>query len=123
MKNRNRPSLGTIGILGVVSMLLLVVIACASQENEATALLQDSKFGLSHLNDEFHAIKGEELLSNPKFGLAHLNDEFHAIKGEELLANPKFGLAHLNDEFHNIKESLADISQQLESIQQAMPPR
>ena len=65
-------------------MLLLVVIACASQENEATGLLQDSKFGLSHLNDEFHTIKGEDLLANPKFGLAHLNDEFHNIK--EILA-------------------------------------
>ena len=45
-------------------------------------------------------IRYKSLLKDPKFGLAHLNDEFHTIKGEDLLASPTFGLAHLNDEFH-----------------------
>ena len=57
---------------------------------------------------------GEDLLASPAFGLAHLNDEFHTIKGT--LADPQFGLAHLNDEFHTIKEMLAELSQQIESL-------
>ena len=44
-------------LVGVASMLLLVS-ACTNQDNEATALLQDPTFGLSHLNDEFHTVKG-----------------------------------------------------------------
>ncbi len=100
-----------------VAMLLLVVgaTACSSGNDETVDLLKDPKFGLAHLNDEFHTIKGEDLLASPTFGLAHLNDEFHAIKGT--LADPKFGLAHLNDEFHTIKEMLADLSQQVQSLQ------
>ena len=81
--NRGRWSSIILVLVGVASLLLLVS-ACTSQDNEATALLQDPTFGLSHLNDEFHTIKGEEFLGSPKFGLAHLNDEFHTIK--EILA-------------------------------------
>ena len=40
-----------------MATLLLVVAACASQDNGATALLQDPQFGLSHLNDELQTVK------------------------------------------------------------------
>ena len=85
--------------------ILAGAAACSGGNGETVDLLQDPKFGLAHLNDEFHTLKGEDLLASPAFGLAHLNDEFHTIKGT--LADPKFGLAHLNDGFHTIKEMLA----------------
>ena len=101
----------------VMTVLLLAVVAgaCSNGNDEALDLLKDSKIGLSHLNDEFHTIKGEDLLANPQFGLAHLNEEFHTIKGT--LADPKFGMAHLNDEFHTIKQTLADLSEQAAALQ------
>ena len=82
----------------IIAILVLVVgaSACSSGNDETVDLLKD-----------------------PKIGLAHLNDEFHTIKGEDLLASPTFGLAHLNDEFHTVKELLAELSQQVESLQQA----
>ena len=95
-------------------LLLAGAAACSGGNGDAVDLLEDPKFGLAHLNDEFHTIKGEDLLVSPDFGLAHLNDEFHTIKGT--LADPKFGLAHLNDEFHTIKELLAELSQQVELL-------
>ncbi len=99
-----------------VAILLLVVgaTACSSGNEETVDLLKDPKFGLAHLNDEFHTIKGEDLLASPAFGLAHLNDEFHSIKGT--LADPKFGLAHINDELHTLKQLLADLSEQVQSL-------
>ncbi len=101
--------------MGVAIVLLVVsATACSSGNDETVDLLKDTKFGLAHLNDEFHTIKGEDLLASPTFGLAHLNDEFHAIKGT--LADPKFGLAHLNDEFHTLKQLLADLSEQVQSL-------
>ena len=54
---RGRWSSIIVILVGVAS-LLLVVSACASQDNEATALLQDPQFGLSHLNDELQTVKG-----------------------------------------------------------------
>jgi len=101
----------------VVAILLLAVgaSACSSGNDETVDLLKDPKFGLAHLNDEFHAIKGEDLLASPTVGLAHLNDEFHTIKGT--LADPKFGLTHINDELHTLKQVLADLSQQVQSLQ------
>ena len=44
-------------IIVVLASLLLILSACASQDNEATALLQDPEFGLSHLNDELQTVK------------------------------------------------------------------
>ena len=35
----------------------------------------------------------------------------------QLLEDPKIGLGHLNDEFHTIKQTLADLSQQVQSLQ------
>ncbi len=114
MKRGYRAKLTTIA-LGVAILLLVVgASACSSGNDETVDLLKDPKFGLAHLNDEFHTIKGEDLLASPTFGLAHLNDEFHAIKGT--LADPKFGLAHLNDEFHTLKQLLADLSEQVQSL-------
>ena len=80
----------------VMAIVLLAVVpgACSSGNDETVDLLKD-----------------------PKFGLAHLNDEFHAIKGEDLLTSPMFGLAHLNDEFHTIKQLLADLSEQVASLE------
>ena len=43
-------------LLGIVS-IMLVLSACTSQDNEATELLQNPTFGLSHLNDEVQTIK------------------------------------------------------------------
>ena len=125
-----------IATVGAILLLAMGASACSNGSDEAVALLEDAKFGLAHLNDEFHNIKGEDLLASPAFGLAHLNDEFHAIKGtladpkfglvhlndefhaiKGTLADPKFGLSHLNDEFHTIKEMLADLAQQVEAIQ------
>ena len=114
MINGYRVRFGTTAVLIVMVLSVLTAVACSNSNDEAVKLLEDPKFGLAHLNDEFQAIKGEELLTNPKFGLAHLNDEFHAIK--ETLADPKFGLAHLNDEFHTIKQTLAELSQQMEAL-------
>ena len=88
---------------------------CSSGESEAVDLLEDPKFGLAHLNDEFHTIKGEDLLTSPTIGLAHLNSEMHAIR--EIATDPKVGNTHLNDEMHAIKQLLADISAQLEALQ------
>ena len=105
--------LSAIAIL--MGIALLLAAACTGENSDAVDLLEDSKFGLAHLNDEFHIIKGEDLLTSPQFGLAHLNDEFHMIKGT--LADPKFGLEHLNDEFHTIREMLAELSQQVQSLQ------
>ena len=92
---KRRGGLTTLTVLVGMLLLLVAVGACSNGDDEAV-----------------------ELLNDPKFGLAHLNDEFHIIKGEDLLASPKFGLAHLNDEFHTIKEMLADLSQQIESLRQ-----
>ncbi len=114
MESGRKRRLSTIVILMGIALLLAGTAACSGGNSEDVDLLQDPKFGLAHLNDEFHIIKGEDLLASPQFGLAHLNDEFHTIKGT--LADPKFGLAHLNDEFHTIKEMLAELSQQMESL-------
>ena len=92
MKTGCRRRLGSIAIFAAVLLSLLAAGACANTSDETVELLED-----------------------PKFGLAHLNDEFHTIKGT--LADPKFGLAHLNDEFHTIKQTLAELSQQMESLQ------
>ncbi len=54
--NRRRWS-SIIGVVVGMATLLLVVSACTSQDNEATALLQDPQFGLSHLNDELQTVK------------------------------------------------------------------
>ena len=115
MKRGYRRRLAAIATLGAILLLAVVASACSSGNDETVDLLNDPKFGLAHLNDEFHTIKGEDLLASPTFGLAHLNEEFHTIKGT--LADPKFGLAHLNDEFHTIKQTLADLSQQVQSLQ------
>ena len=109
------PVWGIMSVLVGLFILLAVVSACSNGDSDAVDLLEDPKFGLAHLNDEFHTIKGEDLLASPTIGLAHLNDEFHTIKGT--LADPKFGLAHLNDEFHTIKQLLADLSTQIEALQ------
>ena len=114
MKSRRKRRLSTIAIMMGIALLLAGAAACTGGNSENVDLLQDPKFGLAHLNDEFHTIKGEDLLASPEFGLSHLNDEFHTIKGT--LADPKFGLAHLNDEFHTIKELLAELSLQVESL-------
>ena len=114
MESGRKRRLSAIAILMGLALLLAGAAACSGGNSETNDLLQDPKFGLAHLNDEFHTVKGEELLTSPEFGLAHLNQEFHAIKGT--LADPKFGLAHLNDEFHTIKEMLAELSQQTESL-------
>ena len=115
MSNGYRIRFGTTAVLMVMVLSVLAAVACSNSNDETVQLLEDPKIGLSHRNDEFHTIKGEELLTSPTFGLAHLNDEFHAIK--ETLADPKFGLAHLNDEFHTIKQTLAELSQKLEALQ------
>ncbi len=114
MENGRRQRLTTIAILFGIVLVLAGAAACSGGSSDAADLLEDPKFGLAHLNDEFHTIKGEDLLASPDFGLAHLNDEFHTVKGT--LADPKFGLAHLNDEFHTIKEMLSELSQQVESL-------
>ncbi len=116
MESGRKRRLSTIAILlGIALLLAGAAAACSGGNSEPVDLLQNPKFGLAHLNDEFHTIKGEKLLASPEFGLAHLNDEFHTIKST--LADPKFGLAHLNDEFHTIKEMLAELSRQVESFQ------
>ena len=114
MESGRKRRAGFIAVLVGIALLLVGAAACSGGSSEPVDLLEDPKFGLAHLNDEFHIIKGEDLLTSPEFGLAHLNDEFHTIKGT--LADPKFGLAHLNDEFHTIKEMLAELSQQVESL-------
>jgi hypothetical protein len=53
--NRRRWS-SIIAVLVGVASLMLVVSACTSQDNEATALLQDPQIGLSHLNDELQTV-------------------------------------------------------------------
>jgi len=94
MKRGYRGGLAAIATVGAILLLVVGASACSSGNDEAVDLLQD-----------------------PKFGLAHLNEEFHTIKGEDLLASPTFGLAHLNDEFHTIKQMLADLSQQVQARQ------
>ena len=54
--NRRRWSSIIVVVVGMAT-LLLVVGACTSQDNEATALLQDPQFGPSHLNDELQTVK------------------------------------------------------------------
>ena len=55
----NRRRWSTImAVLAGVASLLLVLSACASEDNEATALLQDPQIGLSHLNDELQTVQG-----------------------------------------------------------------
>ncbi len=115
MKRGYRRRLAGIATVGAILLLVVGASACSSGNDETVDLLKDPKFGLAHLNDEFHTIKGEDLLASPTFGLAHLNDEFHTIKGT--LADPKFGLAHINDELHTLKQMLADLSQQVQSLQ------
>ena len=115
MKSKlHRNAVGFI-MLSII-LALLALGACTNSNDEVIDLLKDEKVGLSHLNDEFHTIKGEDLLANPKFGLAHLNEELHTIR--VAATDPKIGFAHLNDEFHIIKEMLAELAQQLESLQQ-----
>ena len=92
---KRQRGLTTLAVLVGMLLLLVAVGACSNGDD-----------------------KSVELLNDPKFGLAHLNDAFHTIKGDDLLANPKFGLAHLNDEFHAIKQMLADVAQQIESLRQ-----
>ena len=94
MKNGRQQMVHTMVVLAVIGLSLLAAGACSNTGDETVDLLNDSKVGL-----------------------AHLNDEFHTIKGEDLLASPTFGLAHLNDEFHTIKQMLADLPQQVESLQ------
>ena len=78
--------------MGVAILLLVVGASACSSGNDETV----------------------DLLKDPKFGLAHLNDEFHTIKGT--LADPKFGLAHINDELHTLKQALPDLSEQVQSL-------
>ena len=94
MKIRSPRAWGAMSVLVGLFILLAVLSACSSGDSDAVDLLED-----------------------PKFGLAHLNDEFHTIKGEDLLASPTIGLEHLNDELHAIKQLLADISAQLEALE------
>ena len=107
---------GTLSATALVGMLLLLLLAagCSSDGNEAVDLLRDPNVGLSHLNDEFHAIKGEDLLANPQFGLAHLNEELHTIR--TLATDPKLGFQHLNDELHTVKELLAELADQVQAL-------
>lgn len=94
MKIGNPRAWSVMSVLVGLFILLAVVSACSNGDSEAVDLLED-----------------------PKFGLAHLNDEFHTIKGEDLLTSPTIDLAHLNDEFHTIKQLLADLSAQVEALQ------
>ena len=95
MKRGYLRTLAGVAAVGAILVLLVVAGACSSGNDETVDLLKD-----------------------PKFGLAHLNAEFHTVKGEDLLASPAFGLAHLNDEFHTIKQMLSELSQRLESLAQ-----
>ena len=88
MKSGYGKRLGSMAMVMAIVLLAVVAGACSSGNDETVDLLKDPKFGLAHLNDEFHAIKGEDLLTSPMFGLAHLNDEFHTIKGEDPLTSP-----------------------------------
>ena len=115
MKRVYRARLTTIAMVVTVLLLVVGASACSSGNDETVDLLKDPKFGLAHINDEFHTIKGEDLLASPTFGLAHLNDEFHTINGT--LADPQVGLAHINDELHPLKQVLADFSEQVRSLQ------
>ena len=115
MKIRNPRSWGVISVLVGLFILLAVSSACSSGGNEAVDLLEDSKVGLAHINDELHTVKGEDLLASPTIGLVHLNEELHTIR--QIVTDPKVGNVHLNDEFHTIKQLLADIAVQLEAIQ------
>ena len=93
MKTGYGRRIGIIALLAMMLLLLAAAAAWAGGNSEAVDLLED-----------------------PSFGLAHLNNEFHTVKGEDLLASPKFRLAHLNDEFHAIKEMLAELAEQVESL-------
>ena len=79
MQNGRKWRLTTIAILLGLALLLAGAAACSRGGSDAVDLSEDPKFGLAHLNDEFHTIKGEDLLASPDFGLAHLNDEFHQL--------------------------------------------
>jgi len=133
MKSGYGNSLGSMAILIAVVLLAVVAGACSSGNDKTIDLLNDPKIGLSHLNDEFHTIKGEDLLANPQYGLAHLNEELHLLKDPKvgvahlndelhtvrvLATDPKVGFEHLNDEFHTIKQLLADLTKQVESLKQ-----
>ena len=73
MSNGYRIRFGTTAVLMVMVLSVLAAVACSNSNDETVQLLEDPKIGLSHLNDEFHTIKGEEFLTSPTFGLAHLN--------------------------------------------------
>ena len=132
MKSGYRKRLGSMAMLSAVLLLAVVAGACSSGNDETIDLLNDPKIGLSHLNDEFHTIKGEDLLASPQYGLAHLNEELHVLKDPKvglahlndelhmvrvLATDPKVGFEHLNDEFHTIKQLLADLSEQVAALQ------
>ena len=56
-----RRTVVTIAVLALMVFSLLAAAACSNSSDETVDLLKDPKFGLSHLNDEFHTIK--ELLT------------------------------------------------------------
>ena len=70
MKKGHRGRLTAIAMGVAMLLLVLGASACSSGNDETVDLLKDPKFGLAHLNDEFHTIKGEDLLASPTFGLA-----------------------------------------------------
>ena len=124
-----KKALGIVTAAAVILVSMVSLAACSSSNDEAVALLEDPKVGLTHLNEELHTVKGEALLASPSIGLAHLNDELHLLKDPKvglthlndeihLLKDPKVGLEHLNAEIHAVKELLAELSQQVASLQE-----
>ena len=69
MKSRHRRAVFTSAILPLLVLALMATGACSSSNDEAVDLLEDPKFGLAHLNDEFHTIKGGSSWATPRSGL------------------------------------------------------
>ena len=57
MKSGNRKRLLAVATVGTILFLAVGASACCNSGDETVALLEDAKFGLAHLNDEFHTIK------------------------------------------------------------------
>lgn len=58
MVSGRKRRLSTVAILMGIALLLAGAAACSGGDSETVDFLQDPKFGLAHLNDEFHTIKG-----------------------------------------------------------------
>ena len=113
MSGHRRAVISIIVPIGIL-LLLLGIAACSTGQTETGNLLQDPTVGLAHVHEEAHAVR--ELATDPTVGLAHVHEEAHAVR--ELATDPKVGFKHLNDDLHTLQQMLADLSKQVQQLQE-----